>query len=587
MELKLRKCPIKNYGIIEQLLYTRGFQLREDMDLFLHPRSAAEYSYELLENAQIAARRILKALVWQEKVYVQVDSDCDGYTSAALLLNYCHRIAPSVVENNWYYALHTQKIHGIDMDRATEGDYSLIIAPDSSSNEKIKHINLANQNCDIIVIDHHEASGTQDDPALIVNNQLCNYPNKFLSGVGVVYKVCQCMDIIADTEYSIEFLDLVALGLLGDMMDMRQLETRYFITEGLENVTNPFFKYLADKNEYSMKGEFNPHTVSWYIAPFINAVTRVGNYYDKQLVFESMLEWKAGELIQSDKRGAIAGTEELRVIQAIRHASNVKRHQDEDKKKLIETMEEKISQFNLLQEPLLIIQNKGINDDDPIRGITGLVANALMAKYNKPTLILNEITNEETGEIVWSGSGRGYATSNVHNWRDYIANCGDAIFAEGHPFAFGVAFSPDGLARFKERIRKDFGTAKFEMSYDVDFIWTMQDEFDNKVLEIGEYANIWGQGVPEPLVVIEHIKIKDDVKLNLLAKGTLRLDLGPHKTSCIKFGSSAEEYESLLGKTITLVGTCAINEWKDNRNPQIQIKDYFIESVDVWDLFDF
>ena len=171
MELKLRKCPIKDYGIIEQLLYTRGFQLREDMDLFLHPRSAAEYSYELLENAQIAARRILKALVRQEKVYVQVDSDCDGYTSAALLLNYCHRIAPSVVENNWYYALHTQKIHGIDMDRATEGDYSLIIAPDSSSNEKIKHINLANQNCDIIVIDHHEASGTQDDPALIVNNQ--------------------------------------------------------------------------------------------------------------------------------------------------------------------------------------------------------------------------------------------------------------------------------------------------------------------------------------------------------------------------------------------------------------------------------
>lgn len=582
MELRLRK-PIKYYGTIEQLLYTRGFKTKEEMDLFLNPRVNAEHNYQLLDNIEIAARRILKALVRQEKVYIQVDSDCDGYTSSALLLNYCHRIAPSTVENNWYYALHEQKLHGIDMDQATSNNYDLVIAPDSSSNEKDKHINLVEHDCDVIVLDHHEASGTETDPAIIVNNQLCDYPNKFLSGVGIVYKVCQCMDIIASTEYSIDFLDLVALGLLGDMMDMRELETRYFITEGLEWVHNPFFKYLADKNEYSMKGEFNPHTVSWYIAPFINAVTRVGNYYDKQLVFESMLEWKAGELIQSDKRGAVAGTEELRVIQAIRHASNVKRHQDEDKKKLLEQVEIKIQELNLLEEPLLIVQNKGIDEDDPTRGITGLVANALCAKYRKPTLVLNEITDSETGEITWSGSGRGFAVAGIHNWRDYIANCGDAIFAQGHPFAFGVAFTPSGLARFKERVRDQFGTAKFEMSYDVDFIWTMNDEFDNTIMEIGEYSNIWGQGVPEPLVVIEHVKIEKDVTLNLLKKGTLRLDLKPHKTTCIKFGSSADEYEALLGKTVTIIGTCSINEWQDTRNPQIQIVDYMIETVPQWD----
>lgn len=581
MELKLRK-PVKYYGTIKQILYTRGFETEEEMDLFLNPRVNAEHNYQLLDNIELAARRILKALVRQEKVYVQVDSDCDGYSSSALLLNYCHRLAPSTVENNWRYGLHAAKLHGIDCS-GIDFDTALVIAPDSSSNEKVIHESLNKEGIDVIVLDHHEASGTETDPAIIVNNQLCNYPNKFLSGVGIVYKVCQCMDIIASTGYSIDFLDLVALGLLGDMMDMRQLETRYLITEGLESVTNPFFKYLADKNEYSMKGEFNPHTVSWYIAPFINAVTRVGSYYDRQLVFESMLEWKAGELIQSDKRGAIAGTEELRVIQAIRHASNVKRHQDEDKKKLLEQIDIKVQQLNLLQEPLLIVQNKGIDEDDPTRGITGLVANALCAKYNKPTLVLNEITNPETGEITWSGSGRGFAVSGISNWRDYIANCGDAIFAQGHPFAFGVAFTPSGLAKFKERIRNQFGTAKFEKSYDVDFIWTMKDEFDNTIMEIGEYSGIWGQGVPEPLVVIEHIKIGKEAKINLLAKGTLRIDLTPHKTTCIKFGSSADEYEELMDKTITIIGTCSINEWQDQRNPQIQIVDYMIETVPQWD----
>ena len=161
------------------------------------------------------------------------------------------------------------------------------------------------------------------------------------------------------------------------------------------------------------------------------------------------------------------------------------------------------------------MQNKGIDEDDPTRGITGLVANALCAKYRKPTLVLNEIIDSETGEITWSGSGRGFAVAGIHNWRDYIANCGNAIFAQGHPFAFGVAFTPHGLARFKERVRDQFGTAKFEMSYDVDFIWTMNDEFDNIIMEIGEYSNIWGQGVPEPLVVIEHVKIGKDVTLNI------------------------------------------------------------------------
>jgi len=581
MELKLRE-QVKGLGTIEQLLYTRGFYTQKERELFLYPTSSATHSYESLTNTKVAAKRILRALVKQERVYVQVDSDCDGYTSAALLLNYCHRIAPSIVENNWVYDLHDAKIHGINMDNAST-DYDLIIAPDSSSNEKGKHQSLIEHNIDVVVLDHHEASGFEDDPAIIVNNQLCDYPNKFLSGVGIVFKVCLCIDELGKFNYANDFLDLVALGLLGDMMDMRELETRYYITEGLESVTNPFFKYLADKNEYSMKGLCNPHTVSWYIAPFINAVTRVGNHYDKQLVFESMLEWRAGELIPSDKRGAIAGTEELRVVQAIRHASNVKRHQDDDKKKLLEEIDLKVQRLNLLQEPVLIVQNKGIDDDDPTRGITGLVANALCAKYSKPTLVLNELTNTETGEITWSGSGRGFAVSGINNWRDYIANCGDAIFAQGHPFAFGVAFTPDGLANFKERVRQQFGTTKFEKSYTVDYIWTMKDEFDQKVLEIGEYANIWGQGVPEPYVAIEHVKIKGDVKLNLLKKGTLRIDLNPHQTNCIKFGSSAEEYESLIDKTITIVGTCSVNEYMDKITPQIQIVDYFIESVPQWD----
>ncbi len=583
MIFKLRESSPLIKDPIERLLYTRGLETREDMQLFLEPNSSAEIDYHQLDNIELAARRLLKALVRQEEVYVQVDSDCDGYTSAAALLNYMHDIAPVTVERKWTYGLHRAKLHGIDRSNIGENT-ALVVAPDSSSNEQTIHQELNAEGIDVVVLDHHEADNTAGDPAIIVNNQLCGYPNKFLSGVGIVYKVLQCIDDLRHEPGNADnYLDLVALGLTGDMMDMKSLETRFYITEGFEWVKNPFFKYLADKNEYSMKGVFTPHSVAWYIVPFINAVTRVGNNADKLLVFESMLSWKAGELVPSDKRGARPGTEELRVVKAVRHASNIKSHQDTDKKNLLAAMEEKIAKYNLLEDPVLIIQNKGVEDDDPVRGITGLVANSLMAKYGKPTLILNEIVDPKTGKITWSGSGRGFATTDINNWRDYIVSTGTAIFAEGHPFAFGVAFTSDGLEWFKNTVKSKWGSTPFVMSYDVDYIWTMHDEFDNIVMTIGEYENIWGQGVPEPLVVIEHIKIKDDVKLNLLSKGTLRLDLYPHKTNCIKFGSNADEYESLIGKTITILGTCSINEWNGNRTPQIQIKDYFIESVPVWD----
>ena len=575
MEIKLRRGG-EDLDPISRILYLRDTDWH-----FLEPKEDDQLDYNNLDNIEAAARRLLKALVRREQVYVQVDSDCDGYTSSALLLNYMHDIAPSTVENKWNYGLHKAKLHGIDIENIPDGT-TLVIAPDSSSNEREKHETLVARGMDVIVLDHHEADGDiAGDPAIIVNNQLCGYGNKTLSGVGVVYKTLQCVDrlqqkIGAATYY----LDLVALGLTGDMMDMRNPETNYYITEGFKQVNNPFFVYLADKNEFSMKGKYNPHSVAWYIVPFINAVTRVGNDDDKLLVFESMLSWKAGQLVPSDKRGA-RNEEELRVVQAVRHASNVKRHQDDEKKKLLEEMYTKIEKYNLADEPLIIIQNKGIQDDDPIRGITGLVANSIMATYNKPTLILNEVS-DENGETIWSGSGRGFVTAGINNWRDYIANTGFAIFAQGHAMAFGVAFTPANLEQFKQYVRNEFGTTIFEKTYEVDFVWTMGDDFDQTIIDIARYKDVWGQGVPEPIIAIEHVKLTDPVTVNLLAKGTLRIDLKPKQTSIIKFGSNVEEYSDLLDKTITVIGTCEINDW-NGEYPQIKIIDYFFESVSTWD----
>ena len=71
-------------------------------------------------------------------------------------------------------------------------DTCLVIVPDASSNEYDTH-KRREEGIDIIILDHHEADYTSPY-AVVVNNQLCDYPNKNLSGVGVVYKFCQYLD---------------------------------------------------------------------------------------------------------------------------------------------------------------------------------------------------------------------------------------------------------------------------------------------------------------------------------------------------------------------------------------------------------
>jgi single-stranded-DNA-specific exonuclease len=100
---------------------------------------------------------------------------------------------------------------------------------------------------DILVLDHHEADH-YSEYAVVVNNQLSkNYENKALSGVGVVYKFLSYIDQCRGTDYAREYIDLVALGEISDMMNMETVENRFLCEYGLNNITNKFFSELVSK----------------------------------------------------------------------------------------------------------------------------------------------------------------------------------------------------------------------------------------------------------------------------------------------------------------------------------------------------
>ena len=567
--------PHQSLSAVEQVLANRGIA-PEHVDHYLHTTDEDIFPPTLFPTISDGARMLVKHISQNDKVLIQVDSDCDGYTSAAALINYLNCLFPGFVQNNIYYRIHTGKQHGIILDTIPD-DVKLVICPDSSSNDYDEHKALADRGVDVLVIDHHEADAISEN-ACIINNQLCDYPTKSLSGVGVVYKFCSHLDDLLNVDYADQFLDLVALGMVADMMDLRDFETRHLITRGLENIRNPYFKGMVDKQSYSLKDGISPIGVAFYIAPYVNATIRMGTQEEKLILFESMLDYRGYELIPSTKRGC-KGQQETRVEQACRNCTNIKNRQTKARDAALETIERIIKEKNLLANKILAIKLDPEYSTD--KNLTGLIANQLMAKYQRPVLLLNKVTDPETKQISWEGSGRGYDKSKFDNLREFLKESEMVMYAEGHANALGVGITDEVFSQFIDFSNQELANFDFTPCYKVDFIFYGDDFRGKDIVEIAELKFLWGQGVEEPFVAIEHINIHNgNVTLMSPDKSpTLKITL-PNGTSLIKFKSSQEEYEKLHSETgcitINVVGKCERNIWNGIVSPQIIVEDYEI-----------
>ena len=551
-----------------------------EVEHYLCPTIQDVYNPLYLSNMDEGVKLLAKHIGLGNKIMVQIDSDCDGFSSAAVLINYLNRLFPHYVQNNIFYRPHGKKHHGLILDTIPE-DVKLVIAPDASSNEYEIHKTLYDKGIDVLVIDHHQAEKVSDY-ACVINNQLCDYPTKSLSGVGVVYKFCQYFDKIMNTNYADDFLDLVSVGMIADVMDLRDFETHYFVEQGLDNIINPFLKGLKIKQDHSLKqsGGYTPFGISFYIAPMINAVARMGTYEEQILMFEAMLEFRAYDTIPSTKRGC-KGQIETRVEQACRNCTNIKNRQTKARDNSLEIIEELIQKNNLLDNKIIIVQLE--NDMKADENITGLVANQIMDKYKRPTLILNKIiTKDEKNNkvVLWRGSGRGLGEDGLEEFRSFLENSGYFNLAQGHENAFGVEISDENLESFIKYSNEVLEGIDFIAPYKVDFIFDAKAPISkSNILELSSLKRIWGKGIEEPLIAIKNLEISDEnIRLMGSRNSVLRIDLpSPNEgISVVNLRSSEEEYNDLhLASgcvTINVVGTCSQNEY-DN-NPQIKLKEY-------------
>ena len=582
-----------DWSAVEQILYNRGIQ---DIEHYLNTTEEDVNNPEAFgeEALRTAAALIIQTVQANKETAVIVDCDCDGYTSSAILINYLHDLFPGYVQANLSYFVHDSKQHGLSDTLpwlSNQDNLGLVICPDASSNDYEYHKQLHDNGIKVLVLDHHDADHVSEY-AVVINNQLSDYPNKNLSGAGVTWQFCRYLDKLMNINNAEQYRDLVALGNDADMMSLRSLQTKHLIGTGLASPRNPFIVKMAERNDFSLKGKLTPIGVAFYIAPFVNAMTRSGTVEEKQLLFQSMLKYRAFDVLPSTKRGHSLGDTELLVQQAIRVATNVKNRQTKAQDEFLNKIEGMIVDQNLLDHKVLLFL---LQSGEVDKNIAGLIANKIMAKYQRPVCILTKIETkiqglkirndlpwdeyEQVCTISYAGSARGCDKTGVTDFKQVCIDTGVCNYAQGHPGAFGLSIDEQNIQTFLSRTDQILSNMTGEAIYYVDYIYTPDKINPNNILDIADLDDLWGKDMDEPFVAIKGLKIKpQDVTIYDKRGYTIKIDT-PSGISLLKFRASEQDCETFQTNNqgyiqVNIVGRCNRNDFNGYISPQIFIQDY-------------
>lgn len=596
MKFKLINPINPDYSTIEQVLTNRGIQ-KQQIKHYLNTTDKDINKPEQFgeSNLKSAAALVIQTVHANKQMVVIVDCDCDGYTSAAIFINYMHDLFTGYVENYLTYYVHDSKQHGlsdcIDWVLNVE-NLGLVVCPDSSSNDYTEHKILKDRGVNVIVLDHHDAEKISED-AVVINNQLSDYPNKDLSGAGVTWQFCRYLDKLLNINNAEQYRDLVALGNDADMMSLRSIQTKHLIGTGLARPRNPFIVTMAQKNSFSLKGKLTPIGVAFYIAPFVNAMARSGTIEQKLLLFESMLKYKAFEELPSTKLGHSIGDTETLVQQAVRVATNVKNRQTKVQDELMQKVQTKIAKHNLLDHKvLLFLMDPGEID----RNVAGLVANKIMAKYQRPVCILTRVQTKIQGmkiaELPWdeyeevcvvsyAGSARGCDKTGINDFKSICLQTGVCNYAQGHPGAFGLSINEQNIQTFIQKTDQILSNMNDEAIYYVDYIYDSENIKSKDILDIATLEDLWGKDIDQPYIAIRNLKVTPDMVTIYDKRGyTIKIKT-PSGVDIIKFRASEQDCEKLQTNNtgfieLNVVGRCSQNEWLGNISAQIFMEQYEI-----------
>lgn len=590
MNYKLRGNFRTDEYAIYDILTNRGVK---NVDAFISPSNIYENNPYDLNNITDAASLLVKRLKEDKSICVLVDCDNDGFCSAALIWNYIKHIFPNA---DLTFRLHEGKAHGLE-DQIDyfidEQQFDLILIPDASSFDIEYFWQLNKINTEVICLDHHpqvyDDNGNpiiNDCPtAIVINNQLSpNYSNKDFCGAGVTYKFCQVLDDTFGIHLANNFIDLAAVGNIGDVMFQGDPETRYIIKEGLANIHNEGLQALIEAQSYFLKERaippysLTPIDIAFYISPLINAVVRVGTMEEKHTVFYALIEPR--RKLQSTKREAKPGDIELAAEQAARITKNIKARQDRIKEKALDLIDFKIAKDNLNDNNLIIVE---INPEDNIPNeMSGLIAQNVVSKYNKPCFIVRRDKNN-----ILKGSLRNNGNfKDLPELRTVLETTGLFNLLAGHENACGIGIAASHIPSLLNFMNTHFSPDSFSNCYLVDYVLNGKNDIHQLLTTLAEHQDYYGNGIDEPRFIVKNIELS-----NVLVMGTNKdsIKISYNGIDYVKF-KDEDFIENVMNnrtKILTVYGRANLNTFNGKTSVQCFIDDYEFEEKSNEDKYAF
>lgn len=551
--------------LLARILSTRTIQLDEALH-FLSPKIKNLLPDPMhLFDMEKAIERTVRAITEKQKICIFADYDVDGATSSALLKNVFRDLG---VEVDIYvpdriiegYGPNKQAM-GLIKDKKTD----LVITVDcgAMAHDALSH--AKELGLDVIVIDHHISTDSLPEAVAVINpNRIDeNSEYKYLAAVGVSFLFVTALTsrLKKDNYFKtktppnlMDYLDLVALGTVCDVMLLTGLN-RAFVSQGLKVMQkhqNLGLKTLFDIANLEEKP--NCYHLGFILGPRINAGGRVG----KAFLGANLLSTTCAQ-------------------EAIRLAQELEKHNNE--RKVIE--EVIINEAIRLAEDQQEASSLFIVGEGWHPGVIGIVAGKLKEKFNKPTA------------VIALNDGIGKASCRSIKGIDFGAKIIEAknldlvIAGGGHAMAAGFSAEQSKLPKLKKFLNSLFENdfKKLE-NYGVEeyngHLSTNSITF-NLIDDLSKLEP-YGNGNPEPIFRFSDLFV---LKADIIGGKHIKCLLAPDKESysskaisAIAFNAVGSAIEKILlskkSHTIEIIGFLKLNNWRDRKTIQIQIKDIIL-----------
>ncbi|OUP16334.1 single-stranded-DNA-specific exonuclease RecJ [Lactobacillus johnsonii] len=529
---------IEDYGLTDiqaKLFALRGINTAEKIDFWLNADENDLADPFLMHDMEKTIDRINQAIDNGEKITIYGDYDADGITATSIMMDTLEILGADV---HFFIPDRFKDGYGPNMTRyqeIVEDGTKLIITVDNGVTgvEEIKY--AQEHGVDVILTDHHTF---QDQKPAAFSTVHCNYPGQKYPfddycGAGVAYTICRALMQDAMPE----LLDLAMIGTIGDMVKVTG-EGHIVVKRGLDilnQTERPGLRALIKQAGLTM-GQITATDVGFNIAPRLNAVGRLAN--------ASL----AVELLLSDDEE-----------QAEKIATKIEELNNERKELTSKVYEDCLAQVEKngwQHRNTLVIYNPDFHE-----GVLGLVANKVVEKLHKPTLVL---TKDEAGEL--KGSGRSSEGFNLFNALEPMKEDLLDKFG-GHDFACGLSFKADKLEELRVRFEDSFKPSTDLEVKDFDFELNLKEITPDTIAEIN-LVGPFGTGNPEPIFSISEPHIKSLFKMGKdknHVKFTAEKNAG--KLTIVGFNKGFLN-QTLLPFIKELYVTLSLNSWKNISNVQ-------------------